>query len=101
MDDAKRVLEEMEAHGFVPDGFTYSILFDGNSRWGDDEASMALYEEAIGKGVRFNNYSCRILLNGLCKEGKMEKVEEVLKKLIENGLVPDEVMYNTIVNGFC
>ena len=42
MDDAKRVLEEMEAHGFVPDGFTYSILFDGNSRWGDDEASMAL-----------------------------------------------------------
>ncbi|KAL0011887.1 hypothetical protein SO802_006995 [Lithocarpus litseifolius] len=93
MDDAKRVLEEMEARGSMPDGFTYNILFDGNSRCGDDEASLALYEEAIGKEVRFNNYSCSILLNGLFKEGKMEKAEEVLEKLIENGLVPDELLF--------
>ncbi|CAN0922945.1 Glutathione S-transferase U16 [Linum grandiflorum] len=50
---------------------------------------------------QFRIYVDGILLNGLCKEGKVEKAEEVLKKFIENGFVLDEVVYNILVNGYC
>ncbi|CAK7325091.1 unnamed protein product [Dovyalis caffra] len=102
MEEARSMLKEMEVDGFVPDGFTYSIIFDGLLKSNDGAgAAMDLYREAIGKGVRINSYTCSILLNGLCKEGQVEKAEEVLKSLVEYGLVPDEVIYNTIVNGYC
>lgn len=34
---AKRMEEEMEAHGLVPDGLSYSIFSYGHLRCGDDE----------------------------------------------------------------
>ncbi|KAK0592757.1 hypothetical protein LWI29_024882 [Acer saccharum] len=101
MEEAKKVCQEMEANGFVPDGFIYSILFDGFSRSGDCEGVIALYKEAIVKGARINSYTCSILLNVLCKQGKIEKAEEILGKEMENGHVPNVVMFNTIMNGYC
>ncbi|KAK1567258.1 hypothetical protein Q3G72_009948 [Acer saccharum] len=89
MEEAKKVCQEMEANGFVPDWFTYSILFDGFSRTGDGEGVIALYKEAIGKGARINSYTCSILS------------EEIFGKEMENVLVPNDVMFNTIVNGYC
>lgn len=44
----------MKAHGFVPDGFPYSILFYGHLRCGDDQAVLFLYKEANEKGERLN-----------------------------------------------
>ncbi|KAJ0013389.1 hypothetical protein Pint_21886 [Pistacia integerrima] len=67
----------------------------------DGEGVMALYEEACGRGVRINIYTCSILLNALCKEGKVEKAEEILETEMENGFVPNEVVFTTIVNGYC
>ncbi|KAI3713474.1 hypothetical protein L1987_72052 [Smallanthus sonchifolius] len=87
MDEAKKVWEDMKGHGFVPDGFTYSFMFDGFSRSGDLNALMSLYEQVEKDGIRINVYTCGILLNGLCKGGKTSKAEEILVKLLENGLV--------------
>ncbi|KAK3198090.1 hypothetical protein Dsin_021505 [Dipteronia sinensis] len=42
-----------------------------------------------------------VLLNSLCKHGKIEKAEEILGKEMGNGLVPNDVVFNTIVNGYC
>lgn len=44
----------MKAHGFVPDGFTYSILFFGHSRCGDGEAVLFLYKKQMRKGKGLN-----------------------------------------------
>nr|XP_016512546.1 PREDICTED: pentatricopeptide repeat-containing protein At5g12100, mitochondrial-like [Nicotiana tabacum] len=90
-----------KGYGFVPDGFTYSILFDGHSRRDDVSSSLALYEEAVKKGVHMNEYTSSVLLNGLCKKGKTNKAAEILKKLMENGLTPTEVLFNTILSGYC
>ena len=51
---------------------------------------LCMMEEVVEKGVQINDYACSILFNGLCKEGKMDKAEEVLRKLIEKGFVLTE-----------
>lgn len=53
----------MKALGFVPDGFTYSILFYGHSRCGDGEAVLFLYKEANEKGEGFKYYACKTWLS--------------------------------------
>ncbi|KAK1362176.1 hypothetical protein POM88_046650 [Heracleum sosnowskyi] len=77
---SEKVLREMESYGFVPDGYTYSIIFDGHSRSGNVNASVHLYEETVRKGIKINEYTCSVLLNTLCKCGKMDEVEEILEK---------------------
>lgn len=53
MEEARSMLKEMESNGFVPDGFTYSIIFNGLLKPDDGAgAAMDLYREAIGKGAR-------------------------------------------------
>ncbi|KAJ6773253.1 ATPASE EXPRESSION PROTEIN 3 [Salix koriyanagi] len=118
-DNVLDLFKEMVGLGFRPDKLVYGKvilaavklgdlklamgLFETMKRKSDDGAGAALdlYREAIRKGVKIDNFTCSILLNGLCKEGKVEKAEEVLKSLVEHGLVPGEVIYNTIVNGYC
>ncbi|KAK1362179.1 hypothetical protein POM88_046653 [Heracleum sosnowskyi] len=78
---SEKVLREMESrYGFVPDGYTYSIIFYGHSRSGNVNASVHLYEETVRKGIKINEYTCSVLLNTLCKCGKMDEVEEILEK---------------------
>lgn len=49
MEEARNILKEMEVNGFVPDGFTYSIFFDGLFRSADWNGAMDLYESATRK----------------------------------------------------
>jgi hypothetical protein len=42
-----------------------------------------------------------VLLNGIYKEKKVKKVEEVMVSLVEQGFFPNMVIYNTFVNGYC
>jgi hypothetical protein len=42
-----------------------------------------------------------VLLNGIYKENKVKKVEEVMVSLVEQGFIPNMVIYNTFVNGYC
>lgn len=93
MEECRRVLEEMEANGLVPDGFTHSILLDDHAKCGNSEMAR--------KGVKIGDYTCSILLNRLCKDGKVSKAEEVLERLVKKGMVPITVMYNAIVDGHC
>lgn len=63
--------------------------------------TMKLYREAIGKGVKIRNYTASVLLNGLYKERKVKKVENVMISLVEHELISNMVIYNTFVNGYC
>uniref|UniRef100_A0A0V0H3Q1 Putative pentatricopeptide repeat-containing protein, chloroplastic-like n=1 Tax=Solanum chacoense TaxID=4108 RepID=A0A0V0H3Q1_SOLCH len=42
-----------------------------------------------------------ILTDGLCKEGKIEDAEEVMKHMIEKGVEPNVITYNVIMDGYC
>ncbi|KAL7137446.1 hypothetical protein ABFS83_10G092400 [Erythranthe nasuta] len=127
VDDAKKLFDEMLRRNVFPNRVTYNTLIDGCNTLpgglckmgrmeeanrileemafyglcGNVEASVALYEDAMKKGVSLNEYTCSILMNGLCKEGKMDRAKEFLTKLKEHGVVLTEVLLNTMVNGYC
>ncbi|KAK4339145.1 hypothetical protein RND71_040607 [Anisodus tanguticus] len=42
-----------------------------------------------------------IVIDGLCKEGKVEDAEEVMKHMAGKGVEPDIITYNTIMDGYC
>ncbi|CAA6658159.1 unnamed protein product [Spirodela intermedia] len=96
---AKQLVAEMEAAGISPDGYTYSILFSGGLAAGD---SISLLEELIRKGIPMDDYPVSIILNGLCKEGKLCKAAEILELLLQRGSsAAGEVVFNTVIDGFC
>ncbi|KAB2607704.1 pentatricopeptide repeat-containing protein [Pyrus ussuriensis x Pyrus communis] len=112
MEDAKRILEEMDSHSFAPDGFTYSILFDGHFRCGDGEGSLALFEEAISKGVRINVIlvafwifpnleTYNILINGYGQMCAFDKCFQIVEEMENKGIKPNIVSYGSLVNGLC
>ncbi|KAF3779914.1 Pentatricopeptide repeat-containing protein [Nymphaea thermarum] len=74
----------MESNGIVPDGFTYSIMFDEHSRCGNLDASMELLEGTVKKGIQISAYTCSVLVSGLCKAGKITEAQNVLKRLMQS-----------------
>ena len=94
VDDAREVLLEMEGSGFLPGGFL-SFVFDDHSNGAGDDG---LFD---GKEIRIDERTYCILLNGLCRVGRIEKAEEVLAKLVENGVTSSKISYNILVNAYC
>jgi hypothetical protein len=62
---------------------------------------MEFYREAIGKGVKINNHTASFVEWNIKKKKKVKKVEEVMVSLVEQGFIPNMVIYNTFVNGYC
>ncbi|KAF3772217.1 Pentatricopeptide repeat-containing protein [Nymphaea thermarum] len=105
MENTKELLREMDSNGIVPDGFTYNIPFDGHSRCGNLDAPMELLEGTVKKGIQISAYTCNILVNGLCKAGKMTeaqkrfckagkkmtKAQNVLKRLMQKVVRAEKV----------
>ncbi|KAI9110589.1 hypothetical protein K1719_018455 [Acacia pycnantha] len=92
MAEAGTLLQEMEANKFLPDGFPRIIFGDisgGNNN--------ALWD----KGGMIDEYTCSILLDGLCRAGMVEKAKEILAKLTESGFIPSKIVYNVLVNAYC
>ncbi|KAF3772218.1 Pentatricopeptide repeat-containing protein [Nymphaea thermarum] len=85
MENTKELLREMDSNGIVPDGFTYNIPFDGHSRCGNLDAPMELLERTVKKGIQISAYTCNVLVNGLCKAGKMTEAQNVLKRFCKAG----------------
>ncbi|KAJ6908958.1 hypothetical protein NC652_020050 [Populus alba x Populus x berolinensis] len=80
MEEARSMLKEMESNGFVPDGFTYSIIFNGLLKPDDGAgAAMDLYREAIGKGARKLIISSETIVNGMDDLNSNEELSAVAK----------------------
>ncbi|KAL9332050.1 hypothetical protein ACSQ67_001660 [Phaseolus vulgaris] len=94
VEEARKVLLEMEGCGFLPCGFL-SVVFDGHSNVAGDHSFFD------GKEIMIDERTYCILLNGLCRVGRIEKAEEVLAKLVHNGVTPSRISYNILVNAYC
>ena len=85
---------EMEGCGFLPCGFL-SVVFDGHLNGAGDHGFFD------GKEIMIDECTYCILLNGLCKVGRIEKAEEVLANLVHNGVTPSKISYNIPMNAYC
>jgi pentatricopeptide repeat protein len=59
------------------------------------------YKEMIKRRIQPNLYTFNILINGLCRAGKLNKAEDVIEDMKAWGISPNVVTYNTLVDGYC
>ncbi|KAL9233037.1 hypothetical protein vseg_008080 [Gypsophila vaccaria] len=112
--EAKQIFEEMEKQGCLPSVVTFNALIDGLCKAGElEEARLMFYKMEIGRSpslfLRLSQGSDRVmdkvslqnLIARLCESGLYLKAYRLLRKLLEDGILPDIVTYNILLNGMC
>ncbi|KAL6349814.1 hypothetical protein AAG906_001701 [Vitis piasezkii] len=87
LDSAIRLLEEMVSKGIEPNVFTHSFLMD----------ALDLLDMMVSRRHFPNMITYSTLVHGLCKEGKLQEVVEILNMMRLQGLRPDAGLYGKII----
>ncbi|XP_070042454.1 putative pentatricopeptide repeat-containing protein At1g12700, mitochondrial [Nicotiana tomentosiformis] len=110
----------MEQGSTKPYRYIYSIVIDALCKDRMLDAVVSLLNEMKQKGlvggkmlglcsVRWlvnvniypNVYTFSIVIDGLCKEEKVEDAEKIMRHMIRKGEEPTVVTYNAIADGYC
>ncbi|XP_020590105.1 LOW QUALITY PROTEIN: pentatricopeptide repeat-containing protein At4g20740 [Phalaenopsis equestris] len=93
---------KMKENCWTPTVAAYSSLVRGLCRIGEINAAMNLVKDCLGSvtsGPMEFKYSLRVL--DACRSGKPEKVMEVLDEMVEQGYPLEDIIYCTVIYGFC
>lgn len=97
LDKARKIMEDMEKHGFKPDTFSYTCLVDAYCGDKDFRKVYALLDEMNDKGCTPNIVTYTILMHALGKAKQVNEALKVYEKMKENGCVPDASFYNSLI----
>ncbi|KAJ6752752.1 PENTATRICOPEPTIDE REPEAT-CONTAINING PROTEIN-RELATED [Salix koriyanagi] len=62
--------------------------------------ALEFYLEILDSGYPPNVYSFNVLMNRLCKEGKVKDAQLIFDEIWKTGLQPTAVSFNTLINGY-
>ncbi|KAF6134526.1 hypothetical protein GIB67_028547 [Kingdonia uniflora] len=99
-DDAMHHFHLMLKRGVSPDEVTCSTFLDGFFKMEDFEGALKLWKAILTRGFVKRKITFNVIINRLCKFGKMVEVEEILCKMKELGCFPDGVTYRTLSDGY-
>ncbi|GJU90183.1 putative tetratricopeptide-like helical domain-containing protein [Tanacetum coccineum] len=115
IDEARKVLDGMvERPGLIPYVITYNNMLQSLFQSGNPKAARELFNEMQAKGLTPSTITYRILFHGMCKslecadalllfrslggnEMMKDIAKELLKKMEDNGCVPDSITYRVII----
>ncbi|KAL8128813.1 hypothetical protein V2J09_017968 [Rumex salicifolius] len=112
--NATDIFERMEKLGCSPSVVTFNSLIHGLCKAGQlEEAHLLFYKMEIGKTpslfLRLSQGADRVhdssslqkLVERLCESGFYLKAYRLLTKLADNGVLPNIITYNILINGMC
>ncbi|KAL4556378.1 hypothetical protein LXL04_039029 [Taraxacum kok-saghyz] len=91
--EALKVYMRMLASGVLPNAYTYTVLIKSLAGSGDEKLvgeAKKYIVEMMGKGIRPNPATCVAVMEGFVKGGKEEEGREVVAKMKNLGMSPDE-----------
>ncbi|KAK7267608.1 hypothetical protein RIF29_20286 [Crotalaria pallida] len=101
--DTVRMLEAMRRQDDSaghPDHVSYTTVVSALVKVGSMDRARQVLVEMSRIGVPANRITYNILLKGYCKQLQIDQARELLKEMIEDeGIQPDVVSYNTIIDG--
>ncbi|KAL0926861.1 hypothetical protein M5K25_003114 [Dendrobium thyrsiflorum] len=100
--EACSYFNRMKENYWTPSVAAYSSLVRGLCMVGEINAAMTLVKDCLGNvtsGPMEFKYSLRVL--DACRSGKPEKVIEVLNEMVEQGYPLEDIIYCTVIHGFC
>ncbi|TVU10766.1 hypothetical protein EJB05_44313, partial [Eragrostis curvula] len=114
LDEAMQVFHEMEKVGCNPTVMTFNTLIHGLYRMHRlEEARMLFYKMEMGNNPSLflrltlganqvrDSESLQKMVDKMCQSGQVLKAYKLLRDIIDSGVVPDVVTYNTLINGLC
>lgn len=60
-----------------------------------------VHKEMIRRKIQPNVFTYNVVINALCKTGKMNKAKDVMEDMEVYGVSPNVVSYNTLIDGYC
>ncbi|KAF9682116.1 hypothetical protein SADUNF_Sadunf05G0074800 [Salix dunnii] len=96
--EAKRVYDQMNSEGGVPSALVYDCLIHGfcQEGRGKDGSALKLLEDMVGRGCEPDTGSYRPLIDALCRKRSFEKAASLLLQMVENGITPDYLIWNSL-----
>jgi pentatricopeptide repeat protein len=92
--------EEMLDRGIEFSIITFNTILDACARSGDIGRITTILESMTGQGIQPNLITYGIVIKGYCQENRLEEALQVWESMISStDLKPDEIMYNTILDG--
>ncbi|XP_060210797.1 pentatricopeptide repeat-containing protein At5g62370-like [Lycium barbarum] len=97
---AMMVFLRMLKLGCEPDKYTYNTLINGFINLGMFDKVRVLHQQMVEFGLEPDGVSYQILICKYCKDHKVDRVLVLAEvdKMMDNGLVPDHVMFFTLIN---
>jgi pentatricopeptide repeat protein len=94
------IYEEMLAHKIQFSIVTFNTLLDACARSGDLARIPGLLESMAAQGLEPNLITYGIVIKGYCQENKLKEALAVWESMVcSTKYRPDEIMYNTILDG--
>ncbi|RCV37713.1 hypothetical protein SETIT_8G084900v2 [Setaria italica] len=94
-----------ETYAFAPDAMTYNSLLSALCRRGDLATAlfdgMRVTEEDSKSGAFANVVTYTTMIRAYCAKGLANEALALFKVMVANGVPPDRVTFNTMVQGFC
>ncbi|XP_071723496.1 uncharacterized protein [Rutidosis leptorrhynchoides] len=100
VDDAVKLLHEMGLKGLSPDPFSFASLGGGLLKVGKVNSASILLGEVISKGCK-DVAVCNLYFHCLCLQHRSRVALVELENMRKNGILPTNVSYNTVLQGFC
>ncbi|KAI0527527.1 hypothetical protein KFK09_003131 [Dendrobium nobile] len=100
--EACSYFNRMKENSWTPSVAAYNSLVRGLCMMGEINAAMTLVKDCLGNvtsGPMEFKYSLRVL--DACRSCKPEKVIEVLNEMVEQGYPLEDIIYCTVIHGFC
>ncbi|KAI3766743.1 hypothetical protein L2E82_16814 [Cichorium intybus] len=97
----------IETYNCVPNVFACNSLLTGLVKSDRLENAHQVYEEMLqrkdetGTACCADTYSTSIMVNALCKKGKVDEARKLIVNRWGQGCIPNVVFYNTLIDGYC
>jgi len=103
--EAEQFLEEMQEKGIVPDALSFKMLINTSAQVGDVDRAEKWFNRMKGSNIEPDIHAYGHLINAFAKNAVQSRSELPIKKagmiileMRDNGMKPNIVMFNTIVD---
>lgn len=94
------VYQEMLARKVQFSIVTFNTLVDACSRNGEMERISGLLKDMVSQGIQVNIITYSAILKGYCQGNRLDEAFQLVDDMKKNAkLKPDEIMYNTLLDG--
>nr|XP_043630551.1 pentatricopeptide repeat-containing protein At1g62670, mitochondrial-like [Erigeron canadensis] len=99
VDEAQKLVKDMECRGPRPSLVTYNTLIDGFITRGQIEEARALFDSLNSKGFTPTVVTYNSIMSYYCKHKKMREAMSLFDKMSQEGVSPSLITYNILLYG--